>query len=97
LRVAADILKWQSGRMTPKLYGDRQQVDVQKVEGGSYLDLLTKVNDAAMTKAIESREDTQLDKVRARANEINHISVNNDMPKKQANRQKKGKKLSTGS
>lgn len=97
LRVAADILKWQSGRMTPKLYGDRQQVDVQKVEGGSYLDLLTKVNDAAMTKAIESREDTQLDKVRARATEINQISVNEDMPKKEAKRGKKGKKLSTGS
>lgn len=97
LRVAADILKWQSGRMTPKLYGDRQQVDVQKVEGGSYLDLLTKVNDAAMTKAIESRENTQLDKVRARATEINQISVNEDMPKKEANRAKKGKKLSTGS
>jgi len=97
LRVAADILKWQSGRMTPKLYGDRQQVDVQKVEGGSYLDLLTKVNDAAMTKAIESRENTQLDKVRARATEINQISVNEDMPKKEAKRGKKGKKLSTGS
>jgi hypothetical protein len=97
LRVAADILKWQSGRMTPKLYGDRQQVDVQKVEGGSYLELLTKVNDVAKSKLIESTEDTQLDKVRARATEVNQILVNNDMPKKQANRKKKDKKLSTGS
>lgn len=83
--------------MTPKLYGDRQQVDVQKVEGGSYLELLTKVNDVAKSKLIESTEDTQLDKVRARATEVNHISVNKDVPKKQANRAKKGKKLSTGS
>jgi len=82
-RVAADILKWQAARMTPKMYGDRQQVDVQAVKGGSYLELLTKVNDAAKDRLIESKEDTQPDKLRAR-DEINQKPVNKKMHKKQA-------------
>ncbi len=87
-RVAADILKWQAARMTPKMYGDRQQVDVQAVKGGSYLDLLTKVNDAAKKdKLLESKEDTQPDIVRAR-DEINQKSVNKKMHKKQAKQAK---------
>ena len=67
--------------------------------GGSYLDLLQQVNKAAQLKhvdVVEQREDTS-DKLRARATKVNQIPVNNDMPNKQANRKKKGKKLSTGS
>ncbi len=82
----------------PKVYGDRQQVDVKHEAGGSYLELLQQVNSAAQLKhveVVEQREDTQAEALRAR--EINHISVNSDLPKKQANKRKKGKKLSTGS
>lgn len=86
-RVAADILKWQAARMTPKMYGDRQQVDVQAVKGGSYLELLTKVNDAAKDRLIESKEDTRPDKVRAR-DEINQNPVNKKLHKKQAKQRK---------
>jgi hypothetical protein len=60
---------------------------------------LQQVNKAAQLKhvdVVEQREDTS-DGLRARATEINHISVNSDLPKKQANKRKKGKKLSTGS
>jgi len=99
-RLAADILKWQAARMTPKMYGDRQQIDVAASDGGSYLDVLQTVNQAIAEKAAkriaDSRENTQVDEVRARATEVNQISVNNDLPKKQANSTKKGKKLSTG-
>jgi len=63
------------------MYGDRQQVDVQAVKGGSYLELLTQVNDAARTKMLEAREDTQPDRVRARGKN-NQKSVNKKMPKK---------------
>jgi hypothetical protein len=59
---------------------------------------LQQVNNAAQLKhveVVEGNENTQAEALRAR--EINRISVNSDMPKKQANRQKKGKKLSTGS
>ena len=87
-RVAADILKWQAARMTPKMYGDRQQVDVQAVKGGSYLDLLTKVNDAAKKdRLLEDSKDTQPDIVRAR-DEINQKSVNKKMHKKKAKQTK---------
>lgn len=87
-RVAADILKWQAARMTPKMYGDRQQVDVQAVKGGSYLDLLTKVNDAAKKdRLLEDSKDTQPDIVRAR-DEINQKSVNKKMHKKKAKQAK---------
>lgn len=100
-RLAADILKWQAARMTPKVYGDRQQVDVAAVEGGSYLDVLQTVNQAIADKRAkqvsDNRENTQPDKLHARATEVNQISVNSEMPKKQANKRKKGKKLSTGS
>ena len=69
--------------MTPKLYGDRQQVDVQAVKGGSYLELLTQVNDAAKSKMLKVNKDTQPDKLRAR-DEINQNSVNKKMHKKRA-------------
>jgi gas vesicle protein len=86
-RDAADILKWQAARMTPKMYGDRQQVDVQAVKGGSYLELLTKVNDAAKDRLIESKEDTQPDRLRAR-DEVNQNPVNKKLHKKKAKQRK---------
>ena len=63
-RVAADILKWQAARMTPKIYGDRQQLDVVPSQGGSYLDALTKVNEA--TAMLTDEKNTQADTLRAR-------------------------------
>ena len=84
----------------PKVYGDRQQVDVKHEAGGSYLELLQQVNSAAQLKhveVVEANENTQAEALRARATKVNQIPVNNDMPNKQANKRKKGKKLSTGS
>ena len=69
------------------MYGDRQQVDVQAVKGGSYLELLTQVNNAAKSKMLESKEDTQPDIVRAR-DEINQKLVNKKMHKKKAKQAK---------
>ena len=97
-RTLSDNIKWRSSKLVPKVYGDRQQVDVKHEAGGSYLELLQQVNKAAQLRhvdVVESTESTQASALRAR--EINHISVNKDVPKKQANRAKKGKKLSTGS
>ena len=65
LRLAADITKWQVARMTPKIYGDRQQLEVTPVKGGSYLEALTKVN-TAETIVITDERDTQPEEVRAR-------------------------------
>ena len=97
-RLVADNYKWTAARLLPKVYGDKQQVDVTHEAGGSYLDLLQQVNKAAQLKHVEVVEHQEKDTTDVlRAREINQISVNKDMPKKQANRQKKGKKLSTGS
>ena len=65
LRLAADITKWQVARMTPKIYGDRQQLEVKPAQGGSYLEALTKVN-APETVVITDERDTQPEEVRAR-------------------------------
>jgi len=97
-RLVADNYKWTAARLLPKVYGDKQQVDVTHEAGGSYLDLLQQVNKAAQLKHVEVVEHQEIDTTEAlREREINHISVNKDVPKKQANRAKKGKKLSTGS
>ena len=97
-RLVADNYKWTAARLLPKVYGDKQQVDVTHEAGGSYLDLLQQVNKAAQLKHVEVVEHQETDITDTlRAREINHISVNKDVPKKQANRAKKGKKLSTGS
>lgn len=88
-RVAADILKWQAARMTPKMYGDRQHVDVAAVEGGSYLDVLTQVNKAVEAKrveVIEDNKDTLPNTLRAR--EINQNPVNKKLHKKKAKQRK---------
>jgi len=97
-RLVADNYKWTAARLLPKVYGDKQQVDVTHEAGGSYLDLLQQVNKAAQLKHVEVVEHQEIDTTDTlRAREINQISVNKDVPKKQANRAKKGKKLSTGS
>lgn len=97
-RLVADNYKWTAARLLPKVYGDKQQVDVTHEAGGSYLDLLQQVNKAAQLKHVEVVEHQEKDTTDTlRAREINQISVNKDVPKKQANRAKKGKKLSTGS
>lgn len=67
-RVAADILKWQAARMTPKIYGDKQQVEVAASKGGSYLEALTKVN-AVEPIAVTDERDTQAETLRARGQE----------------------------
>ena len=89
-RLVADNYKWTAARLLPKVYGDKQQVDVTHEAGGSYLDLLQQVNQAAQlkhadvveAKAIEIKENTR-DKLRAR-DKINQNSVNKKMHKKQA-------------
>ena len=66
LRLAADITKWQVARMTPKIYGDRQQLEVTPSKGGSYLEALTQVNTPAQEVLTDER-DTQSEEVRARS------------------------------
>jgi hypothetical protein len=65
LRLAADITKWQVARMTPKIYGDRQQLEVTPSKGGSYLEALTQAN-AAEPVVITDERDTQPKELRAR-------------------------------
>tara|TARA_R100000900_G_scaffold30343_3_gene24460 strand:+ start:4440 stop:4988 length:549 start_codon:yes stop_codon:yes gene_type:complete len=97
-RLVSDNFKWTAARLLPKVYGDKQQVDVTHEAGSSYLDLLQKVNSAAQLKhadVVEHKENTS-DELRAREAKVNQISVNSNLPNKQANRRNKGKKLSTG-
>ena len=58
-------LKWQVARMTPKIYGDRQQLEVTPSKGGSYLEALTQVN-ATEPIVITDERDTQAEELRAR-------------------------------
>ena len=51
--------------MTPKIYGDKQQVEVTPSKGGSYLEALTQVN-ATEPVTLTDERDTQADTVRAR-------------------------------
>lgn len=49
-RVAIDSYKWISARLVPKLYGDRQQVDVAVTHTHQlHLDALKRLNDSAKT------------------------------------------------
>ena len=89
-RTICDNIKWRSSKLVPKVYGDKQQGDVKHEAGGSYLDLLQQVNQAAQIKhvqVLESKEGTQPEAVRAR-DEINQNSVNKKMHKKKANKRK---------
>lgn len=89
-RTICDNIKWRSSKLVPKVYGDRQQVDVKHEAGGSYLELLQQVNQAAQIKhvqVLESKEDTQPEALRAR-DVINQNSVNKKMHKKKAKQRK---------
>ena len=77
-RVAADILKWQAARMTPKIYGDKQQVEVAASKGGSYLEALTKVN-AVEPIAVTDERDTQAETLRARGKSVQNECPDSDI------------------
>ena len=78
-RLAADILKWQAARMTPKVYGDRAHMTVE-TKGGGFIEELKRVEDAVKAKAeqvlLENR-DTQPDTLRAGEGGVNQDKVNN--------------------
>ena len=62
--------KWQAARMTPKIYGDKQQVEVTPSKSGSYLEALTQVN-ATEPVALTDERDTQAEyTTRARRNPL---------------------------
>ena len=96
-RTICDNIKWRSSKLVPKVYGDRQLVDVKHEAGGSFLEVLQKVNDAHYLKhvdVVDIKEDAQAEALRGR--EVNQISVNKKMPKKKAVNRKSVNKLSTG-
>lgn len=78
-RLAADILKWQAARMTPKVYGDRAHMTVE-TKGGGFIEELKRVEDAVKAKAeqvlLENRN-TQPDTLRAGEGGVNQDQVNN--------------------
>ena len=78
LRLAADITKWQVARMTPKIYGDRQQLEVTPSKGGSYLEALTQVNTPAQEVLTDER-DTQSEEVRARSQNAQNECPDSDI------------------
>ena len=70
-RTLSDNIKWRSARMTPKVYGDKQQVDVTTSPGGEYLQALQQINDSLEMKRTnviehEDERDTQPEPVRTR-------------------------------
>jgi hypothetical protein len=60
--------------MTPRIYGDRQQIDVAPAQGGSYLEALTKVNDAITNR----RKEVLLEE---RETQPNTLHAHEDKPK----------------
>lgn len=73
-RTLSDNIKWRSARMTPKVYGDKQQVDVTASPGGEYLQALQQINKSLEMRRVEAIEhederDTQPEPVRARGQE----------------------------
>jgi hypothetical protein len=71
-RVAADIIKWQAARMTPKVYGEKAHMTVE-TKGGGYIEEMKRVEDAIKlrisdkAKAVLLEEkDTQDDALHAR-------------------------------
>lgn len=74
-RTMSDNVKWRSARMTPKVYGERQQVEVTASPGGEYLQALQQINDSLELRRAnviehegehEGERDTQPEPVRAR-------------------------------
>ena len=78
LRLAADITKWQVARMTPKIYGDRQQLEVTPSKGGSYLEALTQVNTPAQEVLTDERH-TQPKSLRARSQNAQNECPDSDI------------------
>ena len=82
-RVAADIIKWQAARMTPKVYGDKAHMTVE-AKGGGFIEELKRVEDAVRAKTAEmltDKRDTEDDALRARGDVVNQDQVNIDVPK----------------
>lgn len=79
-RAAADIVKWQAARMTPRVYGDKAHMTVES-KGGGFLEELKRVNDAIAQKSKEmllEEKSTEADTLRARDEGVNHNPVNSD-------------------
>jgi len=55
-RTLSDNIKWRSARMTPKVYGDKQQIDVTASPGGEYLQALQQINDSLEMRRAEAVE-----------------------------------------
>tara|TARA_S200002703_G_scaffold59407_1_gene51530 strand:- start:172 stop:657 length:486 start_codon:yes stop_codon:yes gene_type:complete len=55
-RTLSDNIKWRSARMTPKVYGDKQQVDVTASPGGEYLQALQQINNNLEMRRVEAIE-----------------------------------------
>ena len=64
--------------MTPKIYGDKQQVEVTPSKGGSYLEALTQVN-ATEPVALTDERDTQANTLRARGDSAQNECPDSDM------------------
>ena len=55
-RTLSDNIKGRSARMTPKVYGDKQQIDVTASPGGEYLQALQQINDSLEMRRAEAIE-----------------------------------------
>lgn len=55
-RTLSDNIKWRSARMTPKVYGDKQQIDVTASPGGEYLQALQQINNSLEMRRVEAIE-----------------------------------------
>jgi hypothetical protein len=55
-RTLSDNIKWRSARMTPKVYGDKQQIDVTASPGGEYLQALQQINNSLEMRRAEAIE-----------------------------------------
>ena len=55
-RTLSDNIKWRSARMTPKVYGDKQQIDVTASPGGEYLQALQQINDSLEMRRAQAIE-----------------------------------------
>jgi len=69
--------------LIPKVYGDRMGIESKVEAGDSFIKVLQQVNDAARLKHAEviDGENIQPQSVRA-GEDVNPISVNDEMPKK---------------
>jgi len=83
-RTMSDNIKWRSARMTPRVYGERQQVEVTASPGGEYLKALQEINDSLEMRRAnviehEGERDTQPELVRARGKSGQNDCPDSDM------------------